>query len=413
MKSALELYADLIVRRGANVQLGQPVFINAYAIHREFSAMLAESAFAAGASHVAYLIEDPVLDRMNIQNAIGDAIERVPIHWASFFSEAAHLGGAVIGICGDELPCLVGYGERAATQAKAYRQAKGQFHDAVWNRRIGQVTLAAASTPQWGKQVFPNLGATEADAKLWNQILGMNRCFDDNTFDAWAKHDETLHARAKALNRFGIRELLFEGEGTKLSVGLSDKAIFGGGSEVNGKGVVYFPNLPTEEVYTTPDWRTLNGVVRITRPLVINATVVEGLVLYFTDGELTDFTATSGREAIVALVAADAWAGRAGEVALVGIDSRIYQSGVLFFEALFDENAACHIALGDAYLTQLEDGGKMSEAELDSLGANFRARSHFDMMISDHTTRVRAICRDGRTVELMSEGRWVFDPLAN
>jgi len=411
VENLLREYAELIVRKGANVQLGQPVFLNYYAIHRDFAARLAEAAYSAGASSVAYLCEDPILDRMNVRES--SSLERAPNHWAAFFNECAHLGGAMIGICGDEIPCLYeGFAERAAIQSKAFRAAKDNFYTAVWDHRFGQVTLAAAATPKWGTQVFPDLSEDEAESKLWHLFFGINRLFDENAFESWAKHDEALHARVRALNALQLDSLHFVGDGTDLTVGLSKHARFCGGSEQNRLGISYFPNLPTEEVYTTPDWRTINGQVRITRPVIVNGALIENLVLHYRDGDLTDFDASKGREALAGLLKGDPWAGRGGEIAIVPIDNAIYESEVFFFESLFDENGACHFAIGDGYIPPIEGGVDMSVAELESLGVNCHANSHYDLMISDETTSVIGKSRErAGEITLLEKGKIVLDAI--
>lgn len=226
----------------------------------------------------------------------------------------------------------------------------------------------------------------------------------ENCAQLWSEHLDRLARRAELLNAMQIRQLHFvnKEKGTDLKVGLSSLARWVSGRKQTASGVEVCLNIPTFEVFTTPDWRQTSGTVGLTRPAMINGSLVEGLRLRFEQGEIVEVQAERNGAAYEALIGTDATARRLGEVALVGVDSPIFQSGRVFQHTLYDENAACHIATGMAYTVGIEDGDQLPGERLDEIGFNRKAKTHQDVMISDETTSVRA---DGRLI--LEQGRWV------
>jgi aminopeptidase len=223
--------------------------------------------------------------------------------------------------------------------------------------------------------------------------------------DLWKAHNSKLQARAKTLTEMKIRKLRFLGPGTDLEVGLSDRAIWKGGQETCPSGHSFEPNLPTEEVFTTPDFRATSGHARATRPFMIHGKMIENLSVKFSDGKIADFQASKGGETFGEYIQSDEGAARLGEVALVGIDSPIYKTGKVFQEILFDENAACHIAVGQAYRFCLSGGTSLNRDEALALGCNESA-VHTDMMISSKDVDVTATLEDGSSRPLIQAGAW-------
>jgi aminopeptidase len=251
--------------------------------------------------------------------------------------------------------------------------------------------------------VFPYLTPEAAEQELWRHLYSICRVSEGES--EWKRLDSLLHKRRERLNALNISELHFRGAGTDLKVGLSPLAVFKGGSEIGGKGVPFQANIPTEEVFTTPDARKTDGVVSATRPFLVNGVMIKGLKMHFVKGELVEWTASEGQASLDAYLASDDGAKRLGEVALVGIDSPVYQSGVVFQEILLDENAACHIALGSAYKFCVEGGSDLALSALRDMGVN-ESSVHTDIMISDEKTSVAAQLADGSTVQLLENGRW-------
>ena len=284
-----------------------------------------------------------------------------------------------------------------------FRALKHYYTEGVGKSKT-QWTVAAAATPKWGKKIFPELDEQKACEALWEQIFKICRADKANCLELWKEHNNVLHDRAKKLTDMKIHELHFTGPETDLKVFLSQKAKFiGGGSK--GPHSEFEPNIPTEECFTTPDSRLTTGKVKVTRPVLVNGKLVKGLHLEFKEGKLVHFNATEGKENFTKYVDNDAHSRFLGEVALVGTDSPIFQSGKIFEEILYDENAACHIALGFAYNFCIDGGHAMTAEELADIGCNV-STIHVDMMISNEHVDVDATTHSGKKVKLIHKGKW-------
>jgi aminopeptidase len=406
-KHLQKAYAEIIVNVGANVQPGQLVHVSFEAIHRDLGREIVRAAYERGASYVFCEMIDPLHGRVRIEKSDPNSSFRIPEFETKKFEQLVEERGALISILGSEFPdALVGLDVRRVNDL---RLARFQSRKLLIDRGIGcsevQWTVAAAATEAWGERVFPYLDPAAAQSELWRHLYSI--CRVEGGENEWRRLDAVLHRRREQLNAMRIARLHFLGQGTDLKVGLSSSAIFKGGSEVGGVGVAFQANIPTEEVFTTPDCYKTEGVVRATRPFLVNGVMVKGLTMHFVRGELVEWTASEGQSSLDAYLESDEGAKRLGEVALVGIDSPIYQSGVVFQEILLDENAACHIALGSAYKFCVQGGADLTKDELRALGVN-DSSVHTDIMISDENTSVRAELEDGSVAELLINGRWVL-----
>ena len=229
----------------------------------------------------------------------------------------------------------------------------------------------------------------------------------EDCLELWTQRDKAIKERVKKLQAFKVKELHFVGPETDLYIGLSPKAKFGGGSERTDTGIDFEPNIPSEEIFTTPDYRTVRGTVKATRPVLISGKQVKGLKMTFTDGVVTDFDAIEGKENFASYIKGDTGSSRLGEVALVSTDSPIFQSGHIFEEILFDENAACHIALGNGFEFCIEGSDNMTEEELANEGFN-KSSFHTDIMISSPEVDVIAETRDGKNIPIIEKGKFVI-----
>jgi aminopeptidase len=405
--AALERYADLIVSTGANVQPGQLVQVTAEAVVRDFAVRVVESAYRRGAGYVHLDLIEPRSARSRFLHAAPESLDRVPDFLRAKADELVETRAATIRLVGSENPDILADLEPAwlnRARLATFRAAKRFYDDGIGRNRV-HWTVAGAATAGWGMKVFPDLEPAAAETRLWEEILRLVRADREDCLAVWAEHDAALHARAAALDALGIDELRFHGPGTDLAVGLSEAARFRGGSDAGPYGAPFEPNIPTEEVFTTPDWRRTRGRARVTRPFLVNGKLIEGLTLEFEDGRIVRFDAESGAETFGAYIDSDAGARQLGEVALVGTDSPVFRSGLVFQEILFDENAACHIAVGSAYKTCLAGGETLSDAEIAALGCNVSS-AHTDMMISDERVDVVARTRGGREVPLLVKGEW-------
>lgn len=404
---ALKNYANLLVSYALNIQEGQILNISTEAINRDFALLVAEAAYQRGAKYVNLDLSDLRLTRLRVLSKNEDDLRYVPSYLSIKYDELLDNTAANLKILGSEDPDLLSDldPKKVNTMMIAQRLALKRFYDEGIGKSKVHWTVAAVSTPKWARRIFPELSETEAQQRLWDEILKAVRADKENCLELWKEHNLALQRRAKKFTELKIKELHFKGPGTDLRVGLSKKAIFKGGTDISPRGVEFEPNIPTEEVFTTPDFRRTNGKVRATRPFLINGRLIEGLELEFKDGEIVSFSATEGEKTFREYISSDEGAKRLGEVALVGIDSPIYQSGIIFEEILFDENAACHIAVGMAYKFCLAGGPEMEKEELQSLGCN-ESSVHTDMMISSDQIDVIARTYAGEEIVLITKGSW-------
>lgn len=403
----LERYARLLVKHGANVQAGQIVNISAEVIHRDFAYMVAQEAYRAGAASVILDLAEPRLQKFKLDSVKQEFLGVVPNHVPAKYQQILDDGGATIKIIGPEYPLLLAdvAPKRVNEERKAFYQAVKSFYEEGIGKSRVHWTIGAAATPGWGQRVFPELSPDKAEDALWNAIFAIVRVDRPDYLEVWKSHNETLHRRARALNDLEIEKLHFVGPGTDLTVSLDKRARFKGGTDIGPHGEPFEPNIPTEECFTTPDCRKTSGVVRATRPFLVNGVLIEGLTMTFENGEIASFDASKGRETFEEYLSSDPGARRLGEVALVGIDSPVFKSGRVFEEILFDENAACHIAVGSAYKFCLDGGSDLSKAELGEIGCN-ESSVHTDMMISDEHVSVTAHTYAGEEIRLIENGEW-------
>jgi aminopeptidase len=404
----LETYAELLVCHGLNVQPGQVVNITAEIIHREVVEKIVKAAYRRGAKYVNVDFVDPKLAKLRIQESQSENFLQyvpryVPVKYDSFVDE----GACVLRLTGSEFPDILADlpANKVNEVQKYFRQSIKKYYSEGVGKSKLQWTVAAAATPKWAKKIFPELDEQKAYEALWDAIFTICRADKENCLELWKKHNQMLKDRAQKLTDLKIEELHFTGPGTDLKVYLSPKAKFKGGGDSTPQGYDFEANIPTEECFTTPDYRKTEGRVRITRPVLVNGEFVKDLELTFSQGVITHFQASLGQEQFGAYINNDEGANRLGEVSLVGIDSPIYQSKRVFQEILFDENAACHIAVGMAYRFCIDGGTTMTEDELKTLGVN-DSSVHTDFMISSEEVSVRAKTYDGKELQLLEKGKW-------
>lgn len=410
----LQRYAELLATHAVNVQPGQVVHIGTEVCNRDFALKVAEAMYQRGAKHVDVDLVDPRFTRARLQTARDEDLGYAPAFITTRTDDIVEGRGGTLRIIGSEDPDVLSDldPQKLNVSRLATRKRMDRFYDEGIGKSLVHWSVAAAATPAWGKKIFPDLDPETACARLWDEIFRMSRADQPNCLELWQAHNDALQSRARKLTSMKVDELHFTGPGTDLVVGLSPIAIFKGGSEAGPHGVAFEPNIPTEEVFTTPDYRKTHGHVRATRPFYINGRLIEGLEIVFEGGKIVDFSASQGKETFQAYIDSDEGGRRLGEVALVGIDSPIYQSGLVFQEILFDENAACHIAVGSAYKTCLENGENLSSDELANVGCN-ESVVHTDMMISSEEVDVTAKTRDGDSIALISKGEWAADLLSS
>lgn len=404
----LENYANLLISHGINVQPGQVVNITSEICHRELVQKMVRAAYRCGAKFVHVDFVDPILARLRVEESHSEEFLRyVPPYTTAKYDHFVDDNAAVIRLVGSEDPhILADLPAKKVNDLQTYfRQCLKRYYAEGIGKSKVQWTVAAASTPAWGQLVFPELPPQAAHEALWEAIFKICHVDQPNYLGIWDKHQKSLIQKAKDLTNLQIKELHFTGPGTDLRVGLSPQAVFKGGGDSTPQGVAFEANIPTEECFTTPDYRRTEGRVRVTRPVSVNGKLIKGLEVEFKQGEIVNFSAEEGYDQFAAYIESDKGAKRLGEVALVGIDSPIYQSQRLFGEILFDENAACHIAVGFAYRFCIDGGSAMTAEELEAIGCN-DSHVHTDFMISSENVDVKATTYDGKELLIISQGRW-------
>src|SRR5215469_7796608 len=402
----LDRLAEVAVRIGLGLERGQELVMTASLDSLALSRRITEHAYRAGASLVTTLFGDDEAALMRYPFAPNESFDYAA-GWlydgmgAAFKSGAARLAiaGANPSLLSQEDPEKVGRANRAVS--KAYRPALELItrHDINW-------TIVAAATPAWAATVFPDLKADEAVARLWDAIFAASRVDAPDPVAAWKAHDAGLHKRADLMNQKRYSSLHFKATGTDLKVGLADDHLWLGGGTTAGNGRYCIPNMPTEEVFTTPHKDRTEGTVTSTKPLSHQGTMIEGIKVRFEGGRVVEAKADRGQEVLQRMIDTDDGARRLGEVALVPHSSPIAQSGLLFSNTLFDENAACHIALGQAYSSCLKNGDKLTPEQLSKLGAN-ESLIHVDWMIGSGKMDVDGITASGNPEPLIRQGEWV------
>lgn len=405
----LDNYAHLLVAHGMNVQPGQVVNITGEIAHRELIEKLVKEAYRKGAKYVNVDFIDPYLTRARVLESRSDEYLQyvprfIPVKFEDFVEDTA----AILRLVGSEDPDLLADlpAQKVNDLQSFYRQSLKKYYAEGIGKSKVQWTVASGATPKWAKKIYPELDEQKAYEALWDSIFHICRADQPNCLALWDQHKDRLKQRAKMLTDLQIKELHFTGPGTDLKVFLSPKALFKGGNSTTPSGVDFEANIPTEECFTTPDYRLTEGKVRVTRPVSVNGELVKDLELEFTNGVITHFTASQGADHFGSYISNDPGAKRLGEVALVGIDSPIYQSKRVFEEILFDENACCHIAVGFAYRFCIDGGDTMTSEELEAVGCN-DSHVHTDFMISSEEVDVVATSYSGKQTALIKKGQWV------
>jgi aminopeptidase len=403
----LDRLAEVAVRVGLGLKPGQELVVTAPLDAVALVRRITEHAYKAGASLVTTVLSDEESTLMRFRHGRNEGFDTAPTWLYEGMAAAYKNGAARLAIVGEDPSLLAKEDPEKVSRAnrarsKAYMPALNMIagFDINW-------TIVAAATPAWAKTVFPDDPEDVAVSKLWQAIFSASRVDTPDPIAAWEKHNADLQARTRMLNDKNYAALHFRGPGTDLRVGLADGHEWNGGSTAAKNGIVCNANIPTEEVFTTPHKDRVDGYVTSTKPLSYNGTLIQDIQVRFEGGRIVESKARTGEAVLNKVLDTDEGARRLGEVALVPFSSPISQSGLLFFNTLFDENASSHIALGQAYSKCIRNGGTMSEDELASHGSN-KSLIHIDWMIGSDQIDVDGITQDGRAEPLMRGGEWVM-----
>ncbi len=404
-----EQYARLIIRVGVSVREGQVVYVRCPLEEYEFGRMIAAEAYSAGAKNVIFTWNDDKLARLKYDNAPLEVFENYPEWDALMLNTLATTDACFISIVGSDPEALKGADTaklKAARVAlnekcKPYRKAISTM-GVKWN-------VTAIPTKAWASKVFPELPVDEAVNKLWDAVFGTVRIGDGDPVEKWMQHAAELKEKHTKLTSWQLKSLHYKNSlGTDFTVGIVENHRWEGGADsdpVNGQP--FFANMPTEEVFTMPHREKAEGVLVSSLPLSYEGNLIKDFKLTFKNGEVVDYEAKEGEEYLKLLLETDEGSRHLGEVALVPYPCPVSEQGIMFLETLFDENAACHFALGHCYETNLVGGADMSEEEVKAKGGNFSI-NHVDFMVGTKDLLVTGITKDGEEVTIFKDGTWAF-----
>ncbi|SCT68691.1 aminopeptidase PepS [Staphylococcus aureus] len=407
-KEKLQQYAELLVKVGMNVQPKQPVFIRSSVETLELTHLIVEEAYHCGASDVRVVYSDPTLKRLKFEN---ESVEHFANHEIKSYDVEARMdyvkrGAANLALISEDPDLMDGIDSQKlqAFQQQNARAFKG-YMESVQRNQFPWV-VAAFPSKAWAKRVYPELSVEEAYIKFIDEVFDIVRIDGNDPVENWRQHIANLSVYAQKLQQKNYHALHYVSEGTDLTVGLAKNHIWEDAtSYVNGKEQAFIANIPTEEVFTAPDRNRVDGYVTNKLPLSYNGTIIDQFKLMFKDGEIIDFSAEKGEVVLKDLINTDEGSRRLGEVALVPDDSPISNRNTIFYNTLFDENAACHLAIGSAYAFNIQGGTEMTVEEKIASGLN-DSNVHVDFMIGSSDLTIYGIFEDGSKELVFENGNW-------
>lgn len=407
-KEKLQQYAELLVKVGMNVQPKQPVFIRSSVETLELTHLIVEEAYHCGASDVRVVYSDPTLKRLKFEN---ESVEHFANHEIKSYDVEARMdyvkrGAANLALISEDPDLMDGIDSQKlqAFQQQNARAFKG-YMESVQKNQFPWV-VAAFPSKAWAKRVYPEQSVEEAYIKFIDEVFDIVRIDGNDPVENWRQHIANLSVYAQKLQQKNYHALHYVSEGTDLTVGLAKNHIWEDAtSYVNGKEQAFIANIPTEEVFTAPDRNRVDGYVTNKLPLSYNGTIIDQFKLMFKDGEIIDFSAEKGEAVLKDLINTDEGSRRLGEVALVPDDSPISNRNTIFYNTLFDENAACHLAIGSAYAFNIQGGTEMTVEEKIASGLN-DSNVHVDFMIGSSDLTIYGIFEDGSKELVFENGNW-------
>jgi aminopeptidase len=406
--STLKKYADLVVSIGLNLQPGQRLMITAPVDAAPLVRLVTASAYQKGSPLVDVLYNDEQLVLARFQHAPRDSFEEHPVWKSKALEEHFRNGGALLSIYAEDPDLLKEQDPELVGVVMKTRMKYGKPLSELVAGNASNWNLVSMPIPSWSNKVFPDLPPQEQASKLWQAIFETLRLDQDDPLAAWQEHIRQLRARSDQLTLKQYASLHFTGPGTDLMVGLPRGHRWAGGQEETAGGLPFIPNMPTEEVFTMPHKDRVDGVVTASKPLSYAGNMIEDFSLRFKDGLVVEYQAKAGQQVLEKLLETDEGAKRLGEVALVPHSAPTARIGLMFFNTLFDENAASHLALGRAYKFTLQGGQHLSEEDLLAAGANY-SLAHEDFMVGSEKIDVDGVFTDGTTEPVMRQGEWAFE----
>lgn len=407
-KSFLIKYASLAVNIGVNIQKDNILVISSPIETAEFARLITEEAYKSGAKDVIVHYGDQKLTKIKLENSSLETISNIPEWQAESYNYYARQEACFISISASDPDGLKGVPvEKIGASQKARTSALKEYFDNSMSNKCRWCVLSVP-TLSWAKKVFPKVSDDEAMESLWDVIFKTVRVDTENPVNAWEKHNAYLEEKIKFMNNNNFKSVhLKSANGTDLNIELPEGHIWAGGSERDVNGIPFNANMPTEEVFTLPKKTGVNGIVYSSKPLSYGGNLIDNFSITFKDGKAIDFTAETGYDVLKQILESDEGAKYLGEVAFVPYNSPISNSKLIFFNTLFDENAACHLAFGRAYESCVKDADKYSEEELEKIGVN-NSIIHVDFMIGTSDLEVTGINENGETIQIFSNGNWAF-----
>lgn len=407
-ESNLQKYAELVIKVGVNIQPDQQLVLRIPIEAAPLARQLTIEAYKAGAKYVNVFYNDDTLTLIRYEHAPRESFDYFPDWYANALIGFAQNSDAILSVYAsdpdllkDQDPELINRARKAAAQKmRPFSELLGKDH-APW-------TVIGASVPGWANKVFAHLPEAERVPALWDAIFKICRVNTPDPVEAWRKHTENLAKRSAYMNQKQYVALKYSAPGTELTVGLPENHVWMGGYGKTPQGNAFTANIPTEEIFTLPHKDRVNGTVRATLPLSLHGNLIEDFWFRFEDGKVVEAHAAKGEAVLKKLLETDEGAVRLGEVALVPQSSPIAQTGILFYNTLYDENASCHLALGRAYRTSLQGGESMSEEDFGAAGGN-DSLIHVDFMIGADEMAIDGVLADGSTEPVFRQGEWAFE----
>ena len=407
-KSFLIKYASLAVNIGVNIQKDNILVISSPIETAEFARLITEEAYKSGAKDVIVHYGDQKLTKIKLENSSLETISNIPEWQAESYNYYARQEACFISISASDPDGLKGVPvEKIGASQKARTSALKEYFDNSMSNKCRWCVLSVP-TLSWAKKVFPKVSDDEAMESLWDVIFKTVRVDTENPVNAWKKHNAYLEEKIKFMNNNNFKSVhLKSANGTDLNIELPEGHIWAGGSEGDVNGIPFNANIPTEEVFTLPKKTGVNGIVYSSKPLSYGGNLIDNFSITFKDGKAIDFTAETGYDVLKQMLESDEGAKYLGEVAFVPYNSPISNSKLIFFNTLFDENAACHLAFGRAYESCVKDADKYSEEELEKIGVN-NSVIHVDFMIGTSDLEITGINKNGETIQIFSNRNWAF-----
>lgn len=407
-KSFLIKYASLAVNIGVNIQKDNILVISSPIETAEFARLITEEAYKSGAKDVIVHYGDQKLTKIKLENSSLETISNIPEWQAESYNYYARQEACFISISASDPDGLKGVPvEKIGASQKARTSALKEYFDNSMSNKCRWCVLSVP-TLSWAKKVFPKVSDDEAMESLWDVIFKTVRVDTENPVNAWKKHNAYLEEKIKFMNKNNFKSVhLKSANGTDLNIELPEGHIWAGGSEGDVNGIPFNANIPTEEVFTLPKKTGVNGIVYSSKPLSYGGNLIDNFSITFKDGKAIDFTAETGYDVLKQMLESDEGAKYLGEVAFVPYNSPISNSKLIFFNTLFDENAACHLAFGRAYESCVKDADKYSEEELEKIGVN-NSVIHVDFMIGTSDLEITGINKNGEAIQIFSNGNWAF-----